>query len=477
MLSIEEITNYLSSYQQYNKLLRIKFLFSILSDDYHEYLRTLLIQELLSSKYTQFYKDLLAKQHIIQLGHENELLPWMQTMDKQLTAQLTMLEHDHIAAKSVAIKETIRLGYIEIGHCYLSWGRLEDALLAYLKSRDYCTMPKHHIDCSFAIISIYLNYKQYYNALTFASRLSEFIGNDLQTLGKINAILGFIALCEKNYTLAYKKFLEIDTIVLTDADVMGLFTIQDLGKYICLVALLTQDRYELHKLLTTKKQWIMTYMIDPISKGLFVKIAQGNYQDCLSILYEIQEYCKLDMHVSIQLTDIITTISEKLIVQYFTPFSIVNLHKMATSFAIDMMLLEDKLIDLIARQVISAKIDSLQGIMIRIEPKLETYLVTKATNMTNIHVETFKRSMLRLSLYHQKIFDGSSTSSGSMGVQAMVGGRSCGGLMSDSYGNMQSMLVQQPQTPGSQMMANEMSEEEGEDHPEEDNEDYPSMEF
>jgi len=66
----------------------------------------------------------------------------------------------------------------------------------------------------------------------------------------------------------------------------------------------------------------------------------------------------LDIHLSRHVETLFGLIRNRAMVQYFTPYSAVNLHKMAEAFDRDVAVLEKELAQLISDGHISARIDS-----------------------------------------------------------------------------------------------------------------------
>lgn len=126
--------------------------------------------------------------------------------------------------------------------------------------------------------------------------------------------------------------------------------------------------------------------LDPQLRDVVTQFYQSSYASCLRTLEDMRSSLMLDMYLSQHLQTLLTMIRNKALiqvsvtkltlhiytvctfslyiscvcvcVQYFSPFSSVDLHRMATAFNTTVSSLEDELTQLILDGQISARIDS-----------------------------------------------------------------------------------------------------------------------
>ena len=84
----------------------------------------------------------------------------------------------------------------------------------------------------------------------------------------------------------------------------------------------------------------------------------SRYASMLRHLEDLKTTILLDLHLYKHVDVLFQLIRSRAMVQYFTPYSAVNLHKMAEAFGTDVAGLEKELATLIADGQISARIDS-----------------------------------------------------------------------------------------------------------------------
>ena len=101
------------------------------------------------------------------------------------------------------------MGYNELGDFHYSRGDLSTSLKSYVRSRDYCTTPKHIILMCLNVIRVSIemgNYAHVGNYLTKAEQAPDL--SDKIVIAKLRVASGLANLEGRKYKQAARKFIE-----------------------------------------------------------------------------------------------------------------------------------------------------------------------------------------------------------------------------------------------------------------------------
>ena len=98
--------------------------------------------------------------------------------------------------------------------------------------------------------------------------------------------------------------------------------------------------------------------IAPETSDIIENYLNGKYMEFQRSLSSIQTHLKFDIFFGHRLEQIVTTIRRKALVQYVTPYKVIDLREIAKEFNLSLELIEYEIADLIVNQKIQAKIDS-----------------------------------------------------------------------------------------------------------------------
>lgn len=132
----------------------------------------------------------------------------------------------------------------------------------------------------------------------------------------------------------------------------------DLAYYIALTSLYSLSRKELKSLVLTSSQFKNLMEIVPETTDIIENFLNGKYMEFQKSLSQIQSQLKLDMFFGHKLDHIIMHIRRKALVQYVTPYKVIDLKEIAKEFNLSLELIEYEIAELIVNQKIQAKIDS-----------------------------------------------------------------------------------------------------------------------
>jgi COP9 signalosome complex subunit 1 len=104
------------------------------------------------------------------------------------------------------IKESIRMGYNDIGDFYYGHGHLSEAFKSYIRTRDYCTTSKHVVQMCMHVILVSIQLGQFAHVTNYVSK-AEQTPDELEpiVIAKLRAAAGIAYLETKKYKLAARK--------------------------------------------------------------------------------------------------------------------------------------------------------------------------------------------------------------------------------------------------------------------------------
>jgi COP9 signalosome complex subunit 1 len=343
------------------------------------------------------------------LRENSTITSWEQITDIHMTEILSVLELELHQAKSMAVKETIRSGYFHLGLHYWQWGRVEDALKYFLKSREFTSVQQHHIDVTLHMVSCYFDIGQLVNAAGFCTKLQD-LAQDSATLLRSKALLGLFAIQERNYVSAAYRFLELDGDI--GSEWGFLLSGSDVGFYGSLCALLSFCRTQLRTSLVENKSFQLIYLHgQPEIKNFIVKAYEKNdYSEAVPFLKWLKTRLLLDLHLHSFSEEIVQQVHDRLFVQYLEPFASVTLQRLADDFKLSIdNEVRSTLIELVTTHKVNARIDFRNGRILRgplvasssfasLSTQRRRKLLEKMMITQDEHIINMKRALLLLSL-------------------------------------------------------------------------------
>jgi COP9 signalosome complex subunit 1 len=366
-----------------------------------------LVESLTKSSCTGIFRR-VSGDALTMLRANSTVISWEMKTDTHMSEILSVLEMELNQAKSMAVKETIRSGYFNLGLHYWQWGRIEDALKNLLKSREFTSVQQHHIDVTLHMISCYLDIGQLVNAVGFCAKLQD-LAQDPVTSLRSKALLGLFAIQERNYVSAAHRFLELDGDIGTDWGF--LLSSSDVGFYGALCAVLSFSRAQILASLVENKTFQHIYWHEqPEIKNFVISTYEKNdYSDVISFLKWLKTRLLLDLHLHSFAGEIVQQIHDRLFAQYLEPFASVTLQRLADDFKLSLdNEVRSTLIELVTTHKVKARIDFRTGRILRgplatsssssLSLQQRKKLLEKMMITQEEHVMNMKRALFLLSL-------------------------------------------------------------------------------
>lgn len=293
-------------------------------------------------------------------------ISWMDQTSRHAETLLEKLDTDLKNFKSNAIKESIRRGFDDLGSHYLNMGDLNSALKFYSRVRDYCSSPKNIVNMCVNVIKVCVYLGNWQHVLSYVSKAesSGIVGEKdhytLQLQTKLKCVAGLANLAMGKYKLAANYFLQSSV---DHCDFPELLSASNVTVYGSLCALATFTREELQSQLINCSSFKMMLELEPNIREVVFAFYKSHYARCLELLWEIRENQMLDLHLSHHISALCDLIRFRALVQYFRPYKVADMHKMASAFKCSVSELEDELMPLILNGQIQARIDSQKKVL------------------------------------------------------------------------------------------------------------------
>ncbi|CAJ0961050.1 unnamed protein product, partial [Mesorhabditis belari] len=324
------------------------------------------------------------------------------------TQQAAYARTDHLLAefkkqKDEGVKESTRRAMEELFLHYLDLGLHSDALRLYNKGmRDYCSQFRH-------VMSMYVQWLECAVEEGEWSRMNSLLSqaeraiNDAQDTeqntqassaqqmrvrgstqmtnaksnktiiksarAKMDVIHGLSRINSKQFKEAAEKFIQSCP---DEVPVPWIVSHRDIATYGTLCALATFDRKDLKSLHagTGDNQFKRFLETEPDLVRLLGSWVRSDWGVVLDGLEEMKGRLLLDPFVSSHVSQLFSAIRERGLILHLVPFHTIDIKKTAATFRCDMSTIEDALIELSDKGVISPRIDAIRGIA-EIQPRDE----------------------------------------------------------------------------------------------------------
>lgn len=314
-------------------------------------------EEIRKGDSTILYKDVCEKING-RLGPAYSLdQEWVDSVDRRAAQRLEKLENELNGYKTNLIKESIRMGYNDLGDFYYGRGDLQQAFKCFVRTRDYCTTSKHIIAMCLNVILVSIELGHFVHVSNYVSKADQTPDSqEPQVIAKLRVDAGLAHLESKKYKLAARKF--VDTSFELGNTYTEVIAPQDVATYGGLCALASFDRAELKSKVIDNINFRNFLELVPEVRELIHDFYASRYASCLGYLQKLKTNLLLDIHLYDHVETLYEQIRHKALIQYTNPFISVDLNRMAGAFKTSVAGLEKELAALIMENQIQARIDS-----------------------------------------------------------------------------------------------------------------------
>ena len=397
-----DLSTYIQPYQGQTKLLRLLYI-SEREPVLKPIIQSLVLQELQSGLNTDLYKKLCENSFLPSSSAASaETVEWMRTAEGIVASKLDILTAELHAAKASMIKENFRVACNGLGQLFYQKGHLDEALKYYMRAQEGCTLPKHFHEMALNVATISIDLNMFANASIYCGNAPSADGA-LEVQSKIAAIQGLVSLNAGVFKSAAISFLSVKAEY--GSNLSSIISKEDIAVYAVVCSLVTFDRAELKRHFFDNRSFTNDFLSAvPAARELIINFYEGNYVVFTKVLKDLRRRMDLDLHLTRHVPMILEAISEKVHIQYFMPYAVVDIHRMAVGLDQDELELEKALVKLISDQKLSARIDSASRTMYRYSADARGTMVKNALELSRVHVNEVKRNILRLSVLKHNFY-------------------------------------------------------------------------
>lgn len=377
---------------------------------------------------------------------------WVEANTAKNQAQLDQLLTEFKRQKDEGVKESTRRAMDELFHHQIYMGQLQDAVKLYGRGmREYCTSSKHVIQMLLSWLEVTIHLGQWHRVEPLISQIeraileasdseavsttsavargSRFAGSAAQSAtksmkelietskAKVAAINALFRLHSKSYRDAAEKCLTID---LDAFDYPLILSSKDIAIYGTICALATFDRNELREKVLGSVLFRKFLESEPKLVELLEKFIKNGFGTCLDIMEEIRDQLLLNMYLSVHVKELYMLIRRRAIVQYFTPYVVADIPRMAEVFRVTVDELENELVEMIENDDISAQIDSFKKVLYAKKVNKQGEIYKQALELTRSLTSYANGVILRAAIHEAQICVGQNEAKKRRPAQGLV---------------------------------------------------------
>ncbi|KAL8762696.1 MAG: hypothetical protein Q9184_001350 [Pyrenodesmia sp. 2 TL-2023] len=343
--------------------------------------------------------------------HATPDVAWKEKVNKQIKAESDRLETELRGYKNNLIKESIRMGYDDLGQHYHRTGELVESVKAFGRMRDFCTTPSHVVVMNLRLISVSIDQRNWLAVQTNVQKLrspGQQFAEAQRLAAKLSASMGLALLASGNYEEAAKEFIDTDPRMAqarlddpADEEAFNeVLTPNDVAVYGGLSALASMDRTDLQKKVLDNNRFRSYLELEPHIRRAITCFVSSKYSLCLSILDSYRSDYLLDIHLHQHLGELYSQIRSKAIQQYFVPFSCATFAALAAAFDTDEQTIEQELTGMIKRGSLVARIDLVNRVLVARRLDARRKVHEHALQMTKDYERTAHLRILRTEMIH-----------------------------------------------------------------------------
>eukprot|EP00298_Acanthocystis_sp_HF-20_P005372 c15561_g1_i1.p1 GENE.c15561_g1_i1~~c15561_g1_i1.p1 ORF type:complete len:434 (-),score=169.19 c15561_g1_i1:21-1280(-) len=351
-----DLESYIGNYSGTTRAKRLCFI-GLHSPEHRNEALKMLFDELKKGKNTIFYREcwtLFYEDNPI----DEKTNAWLTEKEAANKSDLIKLETELNNYQVNLIKESIRMGFEELGDFQMAIGDVRKAQKSYIQAKDNCTTPKHITDACLRVVHSCIEVNDYATAAIYVGKAeaSYDCSKDSVLSSCLKAATGLGFLHTEKFSIAASKFLDCSIELGTSFN--HIISCQDIAVYGTLCAMASFDRAELKAKVINNNKFSSFLELVPELKEILSSFCESRYTKCLQELQKLLPTFLLDIHLRPFVNGMLKSIRNKALIQYCLPFTSVGLTKMAEVFSCSVEELEKDLCSLIVSGSIHARIDS-----------------------------------------------------------------------------------------------------------------------
>ncbi|KAJ1971218.1 cop9 signalosome complex subunit [Dimargaris verticillata] len=283
---------------------------------------------------------------------------WLEQTQQRNRDTLERLESELKGHRNHLLKDSVRLGYLELGEFYLQTGDTNAATKCYLRAREYCAHPTQYMDLFVRLMTLGLLTKQWPLVTTYLQRLSTYTFKTKPTPALQEQVLCIQALLhirQGNYAEAVDHLTQLPR----DPDQFSpqILSTRDVATLAVLCALADQPRSYIQNILRYNHRFKLYLETSTLAKHLIAAFHRSQFNQARAYLDTIVRTLAQDMFLAETASSMQEKIHTAMLLAYMRPYSVIDMRQMAMAFEIPSDKLEQHVFDLLSANRLTAQID------------------------------------------------------------------------------------------------------------------------
>ena len=345
-------------------------------------------------KHSLDWQRYLDIQRMLNLGGSEDDR-WAQVTELNCRATADKLDSEMQLFRNSLIKESVRIGLLELIEHYWSIGDVELTYKTAIRMREYCTTTKHHLEMYMLLVRLSVELQNYTNVINYANKAKQaqknysnsFMDVERDASGSGRGSVGAVAAnadfqqfltstsldIQSALALAYlnsEKFADV-AMALIEAPFVServisnttiLASNSDIATLICLCGLASFDRRQIKEHLMSN-QTVQNYLENETTLAEVVEaFYQARYGKMLDIIdHKLSQNLYLDIYLHHHVESLVSAIKRRAMLQYCIPFHRIDMNAMAQTFRTTVPRLEADIVQLITKHGLNFRIDQSQS--------------------------------------------------------------------------------------------------------------------
>lgn len=357
---------------------------------------------------------------------------WMAKQGQQNEKQVRYLEDEIQRWRNLSNRERICSSYLAAAEYCVSIGSWNTAISRYIEAKSYAGDTKMLLDINLKIMITSIKSGQFGHVKSEASHAiaSDEIYKDNVIRSKVLCCLGLYHLYHQRYDAAVSMFIDCHFSVYNK--LKEIVSGKDIALYGGLCALASFSRTQLKKNVLDNVEFKRFLELTPKVSSLVRAFYDSEYGKVMAGLQSLKNDMLIDIYLYRCCEHLLTSIRGKALVQYFSPYSAMDINKMAESFRVPIDEMEKELSTCIGDNHIKAKIDSHNKIVYASTQNRRNDLFQSVLNVGDEFQRDMKAVLLRSSLIQNNVIvsqardewfnEYESNEPESSGIMGMMGG-------------------------------------------------------
>lgn len=321
---------------------------------------------------------------------------WIYARQELQQKRTEQLEQELRLYKANMIKESIRMGYSDMGDHLRACGDLEGALRAHSKSRDCASNLSHALDSCVKILQVCVEMQNWSQVQSLATKLNSTQDKDekvvTEKISKTATALHALAL--GRFDDCARALRSIPQGKAGDPCVETMSS-NDIAIYM-VVSLLQSfnSRGQLKEVLNNRH-----YLeLEPNYRELVELLLNTKYSQFFALLGRLQNDWICDMYLSRHVETLVTSITDNVLLQFYKPYNRVALNRAAEELGMQYDELFTRTVNLTLKGRLEARIDSQTRILFSVETNDQEQVYQSTIKTLDSYVENMSTALFHASL-------------------------------------------------------------------------------